>query len=348
VIPDGPAADGAADIEHLRNLLCRLGDALRDRVVAHRAAHGVEGLGDIVGEVTADVVYAVDRVSEDEVRAWLTRHWPPDQPVRLVMEGVEDDDPVVVPEGTPPTGVRWVLVVDPVDGTRTLMVDKRAGWALTALAPAPADPATPARLGDVVAAAMTEIPTTRQWRADQLSAVRGGGRAGVRAEGVDVRAGTRAPIVVGPSPATGLAHAFASFAHYFPDAKALLATVEQRLWDELWPPGPAPRPIFEDQYLSSAGQLYEVIAGHDRLVGDLRPLALARIDGPRSLAAHPYDVCTALVLTELGGVFEDPRGGPVDVPLDTTTPVTWVAYANRTVADHVGPPLRRIIAELLD
>src|SRR5690606_4690835 len=128
--------------------------------------------------------------------------------------------------------------------------------------------------------------------------------------------------------------------HALPDGKALLAAAEQALWDELVPPGEESRQVFEDQYLCSGGQLYEVLAGHDRLVGDLRPLALARLGLPLSLTAHPYDVCTALVLTEAGGVFEDPRGGPVDVPLDTTTPVVWVAYANEALAATVRPVLR--------
>jgi fructose-1,6-bisphosphatase/inositol monophosphatase family enzyme len=333
------------DPEGLRRLLCALGDAIRDQVTAHRGEHGTAGLAGVVGRVTADVTYAVDRVGEERVRTWLDGHWPPDQPARLVMEGVEDDDVVLVPAGAPAGRVRWVLVVDPIDGTRNLMYDKRPGWALTAVAPA-GDDGT-ARLGDVVAAAMTEIPTTRQWRADQVSAVRGRGPAGVEATALDVRTGRRSPLAVAPSTAVSLEHGFASFAHFLPDGKALLATVEQHLWDELVPPGPEPRQIFEDQYICSGGQLHEVLSGRDRLVGDLRPLALAHLGLPTTLTAHPYDVCTALVLTEAGGVFEDPRGGPVDVPLDTTTPVTWVAYANDTLAGWVRPVLRRLVVDHL-
>jgi hypothetical protein len=194
---------------------------------------------------------------------------------------------------------------------------------------------------------MTEIPTTRQWRSDQVSVVRGNGPSGIVATATDVRTGSLHTLRLRPSPCRGLEHGFASFAHPLPDGKALLVTVEQLLWDELMPPGPEPRQIFEDQYLCSAGQLYDVLAGRDRLVADLRPLALARLGLPMSLSAHPYDVCTALVLTEAGGVFEDPRGGPVDVPLDTTTAVTWIAYANETLAAMVRPVLRRLISEHL-
>jgi fructose-1,6-bisphosphatase/inositol monophosphatase family enzyme len=327
-------------VDHLRRLLVALGDAVRDRVLAHRDEHGPGALSGVMGRVAADVTYAVDRVGEDVVHDWLDRHWPVSEPVRLVMEGVEDDEVVTAPAGAGPP--RWVLVVDPVDGTRGLMYDKRPAWVLTALAPA--GPDGTARLSEVAVAAMTEIPTSRQWRADQVSAVRG---AGITASALDVRTGERGPLRPVPSPATGVNHGFASFAHYLPDGKALLAAVEQRLWDELLPPGAEPRQVFEDQYICSGGQLFEVLAGRDRLIGDLRPLALARLGQPPRLTAHPYDVCTALCLTEAGGVFEDPRGGPVDVPLDTTSPVTYVAYANEGLARLVRPVLRRLIEEEL-
>jgi fructose-1,6-bisphosphatase/inositol monophosphatase family enzyme len=334
------------DPEPLRAHLCALGDAIRGSVIDHRDEHGTAGLGEVVGRVTADVTYAVDRIGEDRVLSWLDVHWPAEHPVRLVMEGIEDDHVVVAPAsaGEP----RWVLIVDPIDGTRSLMVDKRPAWALTALAPIGAGGG--ARLADVAVAAMTEIPTTRQWRADQVSAVRGRGPAGVAAQAIDVRpgAGVHArALSPTPSTATSVEHGFATFCHALPDGKALLAAVEERVWDELMPPGPATRQVFEDQYLCSGGQLYDVLSGRDRLVADLRPLALARLGRPLDLTAHPYDVCTALVLTEAGGVFEDPRGGPVDVPLDTTTPVAWVAYANPMLAARVRPVIARVVAELL-
>ena len=50
-----------------------------------------------------------------------------------------------------------------------------------------------------------------------------------------------------------------------------------------------------------------------------------------------------MLLTEAGCVFADPFGGPVDCPLDTTSPVAWVAYANQALADLVGPVLREIL-----
>jgi hypothetical protein len=44
---------------------------------------------------------------------------------------------------------------------------------------------------------------------------------------------------------------------------------------------------------------------------------------------------------------EAPFGGPVKAPLDTTSPVSWVAFANATLARKLRPVLRRLIRERL-
>ena len=204
-----------------------------------------------------------------------------------------------------------------------------------------------ARSTDIEVVAMTEIPPAKQSLADQVSALRGQGPAGVDAVRLDRRDGSTRPIPMVPSAAVGFEHGFCSFSHALPDGKALLAAIEQELWDDLVPPSVDPRQIFEDQYLCSGGQLYEVASGRDRLVGDLRPLVADHLGLAGALVAHPYDVCTALILRELGGVFEDPWGGAVDVPLDTTSAVSFVAYANPSIAAVVRPALARAIESVL-
>jgi hypothetical protein len=51
-----------------------------------------------------------------------------------------------------------------------------------------------------------------------------------------------------------------------------------------------------------------------------------------------------MLLEEAGGVVTDPWGGPLDAPLDTTSPIAWVGYANPTLAESIGP----VLAELVD
>ena len=329
--------------------LAELGTAIRDEVLAARETRPLADLAQVTGSVAADVIYEIDRIGEARVIEWLTTHWPADQPVRLVMEGIEDDRLVVFPAETVADAVQWICIVDPIDGSRNLMFDKRSGWVLAGVAPAAVgdDGRPTARLGDIVAAAMTEIPTTRAWRADQYRAVRGCGADGVVAIAEDLRTGVRTELQLRPSSATQFDHGFASFSHFLPDGKAWLVAVEQVVWDRVVPPSGSPRQIFEDQYLCSAGQLGEVMAGRDLLVGDLRPVALRALGLSTALSCHPYDICIALIFTELGGIFEDPFGGPVDVPLDTTTPVAYMAYANSTLAELIRPALRDALRDAI-
>ena len=92
--------------------------------------------------------------------------------------------------------------------------------------------------------------------------------------------------------------------------------------------------VFDDEYIASGGQVHELLTGRDRFVADLRPLV-----DPAAFACHPYDLCTTMLLEEAGGVVTDPWGDPLDCPLDTTTSVAWVGYANRVVGrdDRTGP-----------
>jgi hypothetical protein len=63
-----------------------------------------------------------------------------------------------------------------------------------------------------------------------------------------------------------------------------------------------------------------------------------------TLCCHPYDICTALIAREAGCVIEAPAGGALNYPLDTTTPVAWMGYANARLARLVRPALRRVMA----
>jgi hypothetical protein len=126
-------------------------------------------------------------------------------------------------------------------------------------------------------------------------------------------------------------------AKFFLPGKVALAEVEAELFGRL-----GCRVVFDDEYICSGGQLHELMAGRDRFVADLRPLI-----EPAAFACHPYDVCTAMLLTEAGGVVTDPWGGPLDAPLDTTSPVAWVGYANPSLAAWIGPVLADVLREAL-
>jgi len=332
-------------LDGLRALLCRLQDAIRDAVIAARDTESAESLAGVAAVTAADTIYRIDKVSEEAIVAWLERNWPADCPVELVMEGIEGGDAHTFPRGTPAARTEFVCIIDPIDGTRNLMVDKRPGWMLSALAPRQAGGA---RLRDIVVAAMTELPTSKQWASDQVSGVRGCGPGGLVAERVDVRTRHRSPLVMRPSQAEDFRHGFASLVRFFPEGKSLLARVEEAIWEHLYGLGTGGSPVvFDDQYMTTGGQVYELMVGHDRMLGDLRPLAHKALGFGSALVCHPYDICTSLLLEEAGGVVETPWGTPLDAPLDTTSPVAWIGYANPVLAAQVRPILQRAIREHL-
>ena len=141
-------------------------------------------------------------------------------------------------------------------------------------------------LADIEVSAMTEIPTTRQWRADQLSATRGGG---MHASAFDIRNEFKqSPVELQPSQASDVRHAFGTICRFFPAGSTLLSQIEELLWDKLYGESSDGTPlVFNDQYISTGGQFYEILSGHDRFVADIRPLVFRVLDIEENLSAHP-------------------------------------------------------------
>ena len=325
----------------IRRLLCALQTHIRDTVIAARSRHAAT-FARVAGVTAADTIYQIDRVSEHAILEWFAAHWPRTAPVELVMEGL-DDEVATFPRGTPVGRTEWKCILDPIDGTRGIMYDKRAAFILAGIAP---QRGRGTHLGGIVVAAMTELPTSKQTRGDQFSAICG---EGVIAERHDLVTGQRRRWKPVPSRADGFEHGFASLARFFPEGKTLLASVEEALWRDLGLLGKnGGQLVFDDQYISTGGQLYELISGHDRMIGDVRPLAYAKLGlSSASLCCHPYDICTAMIAQEAGCIVEAPDGQALRAPLDTTTPVSWMGYANAKLARLVRPRLRRIMTELL-
>ena len=327
-----------SSLDRARRLLCALQDRIQATLITARRREG--GRFARVAAVTAeDTIFHVDKLSEAAILGWMEGNWPRAWPVELVMEGLETE--TTFPRGTPVARTKWKLILDPIDGTRCIMYDKRSAWALAGLAP---QRGAKTNLRDIVVAAMTELPTEKAGAADQFSAVRGGRLVATRK---DLRTGAVKKWTPRPSTARDCDHGFASLVKFFPEAKSLTAGVEETLWRELGlflKEGGAR--VFDDQYIYTGGQLYELLVGHDRMIGDLRPLLLPKAGAPAALCCHPYDICTALLLEAAGGVVEGVDGKPLSARLDTTSPVAWVGYANSKLARLIRPALRNALVKL--
>jgi hypothetical protein len=327
----------AGPFHPLREPIQILHRRIRDAVVRACEEAAVGTLSGVATEAQGDTIYAIDRVAEHELVAAISRTiGTREEPVLLVAEGLPDGE-VVVPEGADRKIVRWVIIVDPIDGTRGVMYQKRPAWILTGVARGPG----PCTLADIELAVQTEIPLVKQHLSEELWAVRGRGAAAVR---VNRFTGEIVPLVLHPSTATTLAHGFAMISRFFPGSRAELAAIDDEVMEAVMgPPKPGKAQSFEDQYISSGGQLYELMAGHDRFVADLRPLFERRRAGGAALCCHPYDLCTELIARELGVLVTDEHGLPLHAPLDVASDVGWIGYANRDLKALIEPHLRRAL-----
>ena len=322
--------------------ILRLQAGIRDAVVRACEQADAEELSRVAADDEGDTLYAVDRVGEETLVEALAAEPAFGGPVVLVAEGLVGGQRVL-PEGASEEDARWRVIVDPIDGTRGLMYQKRSAWVLTGVAP---NRGPKTGLRDIVLAAQTEIPLVKQHLSDQVWALRGGGASALRH---DRLSGKGRALRLRPSRARTIAHGFATVSRFFPGARDELAAIdEQIVLGALGPLRPGKALCFEDQYISSGGQLYELMAGHDRFVADLRPLAeqiLARRGLALGLCAHPYDLCTELVARELGVVVTDAQGQPLDAPLSVDGDLSWVGYANEHVRGEIEPRLQQALRD---
>lgn len=325
------------DAPRLLSRIREIHEAIRDVVVAACESQAAEELSAVVGDEAGDTIFAIDRVSEavllDHFEA-LSHDWP----CVLVAEGLGADGRQVLPRGARVDEAELVILVDPIDGTRGLMVQKRPAWVLTGVAPAREGRAS---LNDIQLAVQTEIPLVKQHLSDSLWAQLG---QGARGERFNRLTGERQSLAIRPSGARTLLQGFGGLARFFAGGRSLLAAVDDDVVRRIL--GPAPRgraQVFEDQYICTGGQLYELMVGHDRWIGDLRPLldrALERRGEALGICCHPYDLSTELIAREAGVIVTDAAGGRLSAPMDVFTELSWIGYANAAIRQQVEPALR--------
>lgn len=310
---------------------------LRDHIHRQILRQGSSVTASVAFEAPSDTIYSIDRQCEEILLPELEQLSKKISFV-LVAEGISDDRPMPFPEGKDPSGCRYRIILDPIDGTRMLMYDKRSAWSLAGVAE---NRGSTTSLQDICLAAMTEIPTSKQTLADVIWAYRGEGCSGWRENLVD---GSRQAWKPTPSRAHNLDHSFAQMTKFFPGRKALVSKLEEDLLAQMGAFAKDSRClVFDDQYLSTGGQIYEILAGHDRFQADLRA-SLRRIDDsttfPPGMACHPYDICISLIAHEAGVILTDSHNLPLDAPLDTTTELDWIAYANPELQARIAPILK--------
>ncbi len=325
------------DYERVRQALVRVGERVRDQVLAELRRQSTEALSAIAFESPADKIYVIDRSVEGVLLQALAEELQPALSFALICEGINNEEPLAFPAGTPLDKCQARVIIDPIDGTRPIMYNKRSAWFLAGVAP---NRGAATSLRDIDLAVQVEIPTTRAALADSLWAVRGYGAQG---ETLNLLTGERTAFRPQPSRAPTVRGGFAMLVHFFPGGKEILAAIEEELARELVGSLDLSKSaLFDDQYMSTGGQLYELMMGHDRMIADVRALLYERFrrEGrPTGHSCHPYDACTTLIAEEAGVQITDGRGRPLAAPLSTTEEISWIGYANSSIRAEVEPVL---------
>jgi fructose-1,6-bisphosphatase/inositol monophosphatase family enzyme len=326
--------------ELTREVLCQIGEAVCRKVHQALQEQSIEERSSVHQEGADDTIYQIDKDVEDIIVPLLRKQATALGGVVLIAEGIGEGslDGLVLPENIEAAEAAVRIIMDPIDGTRGIMYDKRSAFFLAGAAP---NKGRQTRLQDIEVAVMTELPTSRSVLSDTLWAIKG---KGTHRYTWHLEKNTRETRIIRPSQSPTWYGGFGQIARFFPPGRETLAAIEDDMLATLFPDAPAGKAIvFEDQYISSGGQLYEILVGHDRFVADIRESLFRKMKqaGQKTgHVCHPYDVCASLIGTEAGIIITGPGGEPLDAPLDTTSPVDWVAYANEQLRAQIEPVLR--------
>ena len=312
-------------------------EAIRNAVVATCEQNAIEQLSAIVAEQAGDTIFAIDRISEEVLLSHFAELGQ-DFSFVLIAEGLHEDGLTTFPQGTDPLDAELRIIIDPIDGTRGLMYQKRSAWILTGVA---SNQGPSSRLTDIELALQTEIPLVKQHLSDSFWAIAG---QGVQGERYNRLTGDRQALQPRPSREATIAQGYGSIARFFPGGRGELATIDDELIKRVLGPGePGKAQAFEDQYICTGGQLYELLMGHDRWLADIRPLMMKSQE--LGLCCHPYDLCTELIAREAGILVTNEYGKRLVAPLDVTTNMSWLGYANEHIYQQVNPILQELFQQ---
>jgi len=265
----------------VRQLTSDLAHALREIVrprlgAADGRAHARESAG-------GDVTFAIDAEAEDFLAGWVSANAPS-------VAFYSEDRGLVTPGGDQ---AEWVLIVDPIDGTRPALAGLEA--ACTSVAVAPLGDGEPT-MADVVAGAVVEIKSG-EW----FDAERG--------------AGCRASLPIRLSENTDIERLFWVYGFTRRPARPVVEVIGELIDRSSLGGG-----VFDlgsatfDLTRILTGQLDAYVEPGARMVAEVPGMyeAFARVGGGSVVNNSPYDLAAAaLCLSEGGAVITDAAGRPL-------------------------------------
>jgi len=265
----------------VRGIAADLAHALREIVVprlgaADGRAHARESAG-------GDVTFAIDAEAEAFLEGWVSANAPG-------VAFYSEDRGMVVPAGGE---AEWVLIVDPIDGTRPALAGLEAACTSVALAPLGGGEPT---MGDVVEGAVVEIKSG-EW----FAAVQG--------------EGCRASKPIALSANTDLDRLFWVYGFTRRPARAVVEVIAELIDRSSLGGG-----VFDlgsatfDLTRILTGQLDAYVEPGARMVAEIPGMReeFARVGGGAVVNNSPYDLAAAaLCLTEGGAIITDAAGRPL-------------------------------------
>lgn len=226
------------------------------------------------------------------------------------------------------------IAIDPVDGTRNLMVGLRSAWSVISFAPAGAGMP---KLSELSAGIVSELPSLRAALMSTFVADSEGCRLEQR-ELCSGRLLSQEPQRVDADDRVD--HGYFPFFRFEPRMRPHLAWLEAEFCALLASEeGADPETIYDDQYISNAGQLTLLMQGTYRMIVDARALAAEYLDSPTP-SSRPYDLAGAIFCARAAGAeVRAADGGELDFPIDNQTPVHMAAYVNRATRLRLEPHL---------
>ena len=262
----------------MRGIAADLAHALREIVVPRLGAQ--DGRAHARGSVGGDVTFAIDAEAEAFLEGWVAANAPQ-------VAFYSEDRGLVHPGGD----AEWVLIVDPIDGTRPALAGLEAACTSVALAPLGDGEPT---MGDVTEGAVVEIKSG-EW----FAAERG--------------AGCRASRPLALSPNTDLERLFWVYGFTRRPARPVVEVIGELIDRSSLGGG-----VFDlgsatfDLTRILTGQLDAYVEPGARMVAEVPGMyeAFARVGGGSVVNNSPYDLAAAVLCLEEGGaVVTDAAGG---------------------------------------
>lgn len=343
--PSPPTLDDFAGWSERLRQLC---ERVRTAALEALRMDTPETLARLVRAGAGDCTYGLDDRSEGAVDRWL-HETARERPLSLLTEDTgwrhlgpgprgRLAEPVEL-DGFDHGGPR--IALDPVDGTRGLMHDLRSAWTVVSCAGAGAG--CP-RLSELELGIVAEIPDSRAASFRLLAATRDG-PCRLEQRAVDSGELVASRDLVADTD-DRCDHGFFPFFRYEPSQRPSVAELEAGFFERLArDEGADLRHVFDDQYISNAGQLVLLALGTYRMIADLRAL-LAERAGLPTTTSKPYDLAGAVLCAQRAGcIVTAGDGAALDFELDCTTPVHFVGWANAVTARRLEPHLMAVLSK---